>query len=254
MSKAITLTGVSILVVALVLGMAVPALAAPNSAPPMVGNSENELLRGEVISIGDQEFTIQSDEEELTISVDEDTRYYLAVPGQAALVRQRFELHQQSQLELRAQGGNGRGLQNWVQATLEIRNRVRLQDRLTQMKRMPRLGLCCLRGLYSFGEQAEFADIAVGDGVVVLAEDNLARVVMIIKPIAYAAVSGTVSDIDSSFITIDSDDGPRLTLLYDEDTVFVPSVDKVEDGKYVRVIYDSLDGKALRVVVCPRAS
>jgi hypothetical protein len=182
MSRALTLAGVSILALALVLGVAVPALAAPNSAPPMAGNSENELLRGEVISTGDQEFVIQSDEEELTISVDEDTRYYLSVPGQAALVRQRLELHQQSQLELRARVGNGHGLQNRVQAALEARNQLRLQDRLTQMKRVPRLGLCCLRGLCPFGEPAEFADITVGDSVVVLAEDNLARVVLIIEP------------------------------------------------------------------------
>lgn len=251
MSRALTLAGVSVLVVALVLGMAAPALAAPNSEPPMVCNSENELLRGEVISIGDQEFVIQSGEEEITISVDSDTRYYLAVPG--ASVRQRLQLEQQDREELRDRVGNGCGLQNRVRAALEAHNQVRLQDRMTPKKGAPRLGLCC-RWLRHFGEEAEFADIAVGDSVVVLAEDNLARVVLIIEPSAYATVSGTVSDIDSSFITIDSDDGPQVTLLYDESTVFVPSIDEVEEGKYVRVVYDSVDGKALRVVVCPKAS
>lgn len=256
MSKVITVTGVSILALALVLGMAVPALAAPNSAPSWVGDLEGELLRGEVVSIGDQEFVIQSGEEEITIVVGEATRYYqLSTPG--TLVRQRLQLHQQNQLELRAQFGHGHGWgrQNRVQAAVFVRNQLMLQNRITQMEKAPR-GLCWLRGHCPFGGQAEFADIAVGDSVVVLfGENNLARVVLIMKPAAYANVSGTITDISSSFITIDSDDGPQVTLFYDEDTVFVLSgADQLEEGQYVRITYDSLDGTALKIVVCPKAS
>jgi len=176
MSKVLTLAGVSILVVALVMGLAVPALAAPNSSS-WFDDLESELLRGEVISIGDQEFVIQSGEEELTIAVAEDTRYYqMSVPAKLmALARHRLQLEQQEQLELRTRVGNGHGLQNRVQAETATPN---------QVKRMPLLGLCWLRGFCPFGGQAEFADIAVGDSVVVLAEDSLARVVLIIKPTA----------------------------------------------------------------------
>jgi hypothetical protein len=188
MSKVLTLAGVSVLALALVLGMAAPALAAPNSAPSFVADLEGELLRGEVISIGDQEFAIQSGEEEFTIAVDDDTLYYqLSMPGQVmASAQQRLQLRQQNQLELRAQVGNGQcwGAPNRVRAAMEARNRVRLQSRVAQMERASR-GLCGLRGFCPFGGQAEFADISVGDSVVVLAgENNLAQVVLIIKPTA----------------------------------------------------------------------
>jgi hypothetical protein len=207
MKKLLALTGVSVLALALILGMAAPALAAPNG-PSLVNDWEDGLLRGEVISIGDQEFVIQSGEEELTIAVDEDTRYYLSVPG--ASVRQRLQLEQsdREQLMTRAENGQGQGLQNRLQAATAVCEQTRLQERLAQGTRASLLGLCCLKGFCPFGEQAEFADIAVGDSVVVLAEDNLAQVVLITKPTAYATVSGTVTDIDSSFIAIDSDDGP----------------------------------------------
>lgn len=188
MSKVITVTGVSILALALVLGMAVPALAAPDSAPSWVGDLEGELIRGEVVSIDDQEFVIQSgEEEELTITVGDDTLYYqISTPGTSA--RQRLQLHQQNQLELRARVGNGNGhgwgRQNRVQAETAARNQLRLQNQLAQTEGAPR-GLYWLRGFCPFGGQAEFADIAVGDSVVVLfGENNLARVVLIIKPTA----------------------------------------------------------------------
>jgi len=187
MSRVLTLTGVSILALALALGMAVPALAAPNSAS-WVGDLEGELLRGEVLSIGDQEFVIQYGEEELTIAVGDDTLYYqLSVPGQVmASAQQRWQLRQQNQTALRAQVGNGHGWgrQNRVQAAVAARNQVRLQNRIAQTEGAPLPGLY-FRGPCPFGGQAEFADIAVGDSVVVLAgEDNLAQVVLIIKPTA----------------------------------------------------------------------
>ena len=187
MSKVLTLTGISVLALALVLGMAVPALAAPN-APSLVGDLEGELLRGEVLSIGDQELVIQSGEEELTIAVGDDTLYYqMSMSGRAmAAAQQRLQLRQQNQEELRARigQGNGRGAQNRVQAAVASRNQVRRQNRVAQMEVASR-GLCGLRGFCPFGGQAEFADIAVGDSVVVLAgEDNLAQVVLIIKSAA----------------------------------------------------------------------
>ena len=184
MSKVITVTGVSILALALVLGMAIPTLAAPN-APSWVGDLEGEILRGEVVGIDDQEFAIQSGEEELTITVGDDTLYYqISTPGTSA--RQRLQLHQQNQLEIRARVGNGHGWgrQNQVQAETAARNQLRLQNQLAQTEGAPR-GLYWLRGFCPFGGQAEFADIAVGDSVVVLfGENNLARVVLIVEPTA----------------------------------------------------------------------
>ncbi len=250
MSKILTLTGVSILVVALVLGMAVPALAAPK-APRFIDDLEGALLRGEVVSIDDQEFIIQSDEEEITIAVDDDTRYYqMSVPGVSVQNRQRLQVREH------AGHGWGWGWQNQVRAAVFAHNELGLHRWAAPMGRASLFGLCWLKGFCRFGGQAEFADMAVGDRVVVLVDENsLARVVLIIKPTAYVKVSGTVTDISSSFITIDSDDGPQVTLFYDEDTVFVLNgADQLEEGQYVRITYESLDGKALKIVVCPQES
>lgn len=189
MPKVLTLAGVSVLALALVLGMAIPALAAPDSAPYWVGDLKGEVLRGDVLSIRDQEFAIQSGEEELAIAVDEGTEYYqMCVPKQiAALTQQRVQLRHQNQEEIRAQAGHGHawGLQNRIRARIEARNQVRLQPQLPQLERALLPELFWLRWLRFFGQEAEFADIAVGDSVVVLVdENNLARVVLIIKPTA----------------------------------------------------------------------
>ena len=249
MSKVLTIAGVSILALSLILGMAAPAMAAPEENMPQTGGFQVTMVRGEVLSIGDQEFVIQTGEDEFTIAVDDGTRYYqLAMPARImALARHRVQLHQQNQLEMgnRAENGQGWVAQNRVRVAVGVRN---------QLQRMPLLKLCLMRGFCPFGGQAEFADIAVGDSVVVLAdENNLARAVLIIKPTAYATVSGTITDISSSFITIDSDDGPQVTLSYDESTVFVLSgVSQLEEGQYVRIVH--VDGIAKKVAVCPKAS
>ncbi len=186
MSKVLKLAGASVLALALVLGMAIPALAAPDSAS-WVGDLEGELLRGEVLSIGDQEFVIQSGEEELTIAVGEATLYYqLSVPGQVmASAQQRWQLRQQNQTELKARVGNGQGQgsQNRVRAAVSARHQARLQNQLAQTEGAPMPGLC-FKGPCSFGGQAEFSDIAVGDSVVMVVDGNLARVVLIVKPTA----------------------------------------------------------------------
>lgn len=250
MSKTLTLTGVSILVVALVLGMAIPAMAAPK-APHFVDDLEGALLRGEVVSIDGQEFIIQSEEEEITIAVDDDTRYYqMSVPGVSVQNRQRLQIREH------AGYGWGWGRQNQVRAAVFVHTQLGLHRWAAPIGRASLFGLCWLRGFCPFGSRAEFADMAVGDRVVVLVdESNLARVVLIIKPAAYIKVSGTVTDISASFITVDSDDGPQVTLSYDEDTVFVLSgAAQLEEGQYVRITYESLEGKALKIVVCPQAS
>jgi len=191
MPKVLTLAGVSVLALALVLGMVIPALAAPDSAPYWVGDLKGEVLRGEVLSIGDQKFVIQTEEGELTISVDEDTEYYkMCVLKQiVASVQQRVQLRHQNQEEIRAQARHGHawGLQNRIRARVEARHQVRLQPQLPQLERALLPELLWLRWLRFFGGEAEFGDIAVGDRVVVLAEgDNLAQGVLIIKLTAYA--------------------------------------------------------------------
>jgi len=225
MPKVLIIAGVSVLALALVLGLALPALA----APPGAEDSQIEVVRGKVLSIGDQEFVIQSGEQELTISVDGNTKYFkLCVPGRiVALARQQRVLKPQDQLP-----------------PLEEVN-------------IPGLHRAMLNLLRHFGEGAEFGGIAQGDRVVVwLADgDNLAKRVLIIEPTTYARLSGTIADISSSAITITTDDGEAVILDCNESTVFVLNgITQLEEGQYALAVYDSDNMVAKRVVAHQEAS
>jgi hypothetical protein len=221
MPKVLIIAGVSVLALGLILGLALPALA----ATPWADDSQTRVVRGKVISVDDQEFVIQSGEQELTISVYSNTKYFkLCVPGRImALARHQVELRAQDQLPPPEDVG------------------------------MPRLQRARLRLLHHLGEEAEFSDIEVGDRVVVrLApeENNLAQRVLIIKPTTYAHVSGTITDIPQSAITITPADGEPVTLSYNESTEFVLNgFIAVEEGQYARAIYDSDNMVAKRVAV-----
>ncbi len=222
MSKVLKIAGVSVLALALVLGITIPVLASSSEAD----DARGEVVRGEVLSVGDQEFVIQSGEDELTIKVDGDTKYYENyVPGRiVSLVRQRIRLNQQ--YELPSLDEEGRPWLRWAK----------------------------LRLLHRFGEEAEFSDITVGDAVVVkLAEgDNLAQVVLIVTPTNYSSVSGTIESVssESGTITIAPDVGGSITLNYNENTEFIlKGIIQVEAGQSARVIYDSDNMLAKTVVV-----
>jgi hypothetical protein len=226
MPKVLTIAGVSILALCLILGVALPSLAAPDKAPPVADDSLAKIVKGKVTGVDEEYqeyFEIQSGEEELTISVDENTKYYkLSVPGRiVALVRHIIKSEQQSQEEL-----------------------------VTSV--LPQIGPK-LKRLRPFGEKAEFSDIALGDRVVVwLAEGSelLAQRVLIIKPTTYASVSGSITDISPSDITITPDDGEAVTLSYNGSTVFVLNgFIAVEEGQSARAVYDSDNMVAKRVVV-----
>jgi len=244
--KVLKIAAVSILALGLVLGIALPGLAASDSALPQASNILPELLRGRVVSIDDDQefFVIQSGEQELTISVDDDTKYFkLYVPGRlVALVQHRMQLMQP-----------------------EIRQEIRVME--SAINRMPQLKKRAmeilkhqpnLKQLRCLGEEATFGDIAVGDRVAVRAvwgEDSyLAKTVVIMKPTTYARVSGTVSNIDESAmeITIEplssssAEDG-KIILAYDSHTIFIlrgtPGLQKGE--KVVAIYMEKDDGTLL---------
>ena len=251
----------SILALGLVLGLALPTLAAPEWAEPWSDECEARIVKGKVIEVheADLEFDIQSGEEELTISVDENTEYFkLGVPGRiVSLARHLMQFRHQNQEELGTPGGQGMGLglQNRVRARASVRNQIRLQNQISQTETVPLLEpqQAKLKWLRPFGEESEFGDIAVGDMVVVWAEENselLAERVLIIKPTTYASVSGNITDIDSLTIEITTGDGKEVNLDYDESTVFVLNgFIAVDEGQYAHAIYDSQNMLAKRVTV-----
>ena len=251
--KVLKIVGVSALALSLVFGLASPALAAPPDwASPQASYTPPAVLVGEVVSVdeGKTFFVIQSGSREVTVSVDSDTRYYEALVPWRAIppVRIMMELRQESQegpgLGQRLHSFVGKAgslfkaLVPWGAPGL-VRHQLELEQPAGE-----EMGL--LEWLHPFGEEATFDDITVGFQVVVRAspgDDNpLAKLVIIIEPIGYGRVVGTVTDIstEDKTITIDpvGEDG-EIILSYNERTRFVLcGVPGLEVGQRVRVIYD----------------
>ena len=204
------------LAIALVLGVALPGLAAPDEAAPQTGDCWPRLLRGEVVSIDDEgdpkSFDIQAGEREFTIFVDENTRYFILHPSRQLLsaAQQRVGLRQQDREGPRA---------------LMPAESIRLEapDQAQQLKR---LAWAKMEWFRHFGEGASFDDIAIGDKVAVWltaeADRYLAKIVAIIKPVTYGRVSGTITSVSDDSITIEPvSGGDEVTLEYNENTIFI---------------------------------
>jgi len=205
------------LAVALVLGVTLPGLAASDETAPQTDDWWPRILRGEVTEIGDEFFVIQSGEQELTISVDENTRYFILYPPKKllGLAQQRMELRLQDQEMASA-------IEPAVTMQLRVLGRVPQPKGILEHQRAN------LKQLRHFGEKATFGDIVVGDKVVVWlapeAGSYLARIVTIIEPTTYARVTGTITGVSSvdTTITIEPADGSEAIILdYNERTVFI---------------------------------
>ena len=254
MMKVLKIVGVSALALSLVLGLASPALAAsPNRVPPRASPVPPAILTGEVVSVdeGKAFFVIQSGLREVTVSVDRDTQYYKApIPWRAIPpARGMMELRQQSQERL----GLRQRLRSFVGKTgslfqalapLGIPGLVRQRLELRQPA-VEELGL--IGWLRPFAEEATFDDITVGSHVVVRAvpgEDNpVAKLVIIIEPIGYGRVVGTITNIslENKTITIDPiDEDGEIILGYNERTRFILfGIPRLEVGQSIRAIYDA---------------
>jgi hypothetical protein len=250
MSKVLTIAGVSILVLSLILGVALPGLAAPDEAPPEADDSPR-IVKGKVLEVreADLEFDIQSGEEVLTINVDENTKYYkLCVPGRiVSLARHWMQFRHQNQEEIGVPDGQGMGLGLQNKERALARHQMKLQNQISQPEIVPlsEPQPAKLKRLHPFGEESAFSDIEVGDRVVVWLADvedgaYLAKMVLIIKPTTYASISGTITDVSSSAIEITPDGDGAVTLTYNEGTVFILNgFIAVDEGQYAHAIYDS---------------
>ena len=237
---------VSVLALGLVLGMASPALAASEWAPFQGGHLPPRVVKGEVVRIDDgkSSFVVQTGWQEVTISVDSDTRYFkaLALPRVAAST--------QHLMKPTEPGPGGFGLMGRFHRLVEgalapwgipalLRHRLEMGELVQEA---PGLG----RWLHSFGEEATFDDIAVGSRVVVWVvpvEGNpLAKRVLISEPTAYHRILGTVTNISPGGKTITvalADRGEDVILSYDEKTRFIlRGTTSLEEGEQVRAVYD----------------
>ncbi len=250
--KVLKVAGVSVLALSLVLGLALPALAAPDGVLPEASHMPPKILMGEVVDIDKAEkiFVIQSRGEELTLSVNSDTQYLKAPIPRVVLplARRLVGLRQQSQERL--------GLRRWLHPFAGraglffkalvpwgvpglVRHRLELRQ---QAEEEPGL----IGWLRPFAEEAAFDDIAVGSQVVVRAvpaEDNpVAKLVIIIEPIGYGRVVGTITDIspeDKTLTIAPADGGTDIVLSYSERTRFIlRGITELEEGQLIRAVYD----------------
>ena len=245
--KILKIAGISVLVLGLVLGLTLPALAEEDSTVTGASTVPTKLLPGKVVSIdeGKTFFVIQSQEQEFTIFVDNDTEYFKS-PFPFRLVdaaREREERLEQGhdQQKLRQMPYRGLGL---------ARGRAGLGERAQE-----RLEL--MRGFSRFGGEATFDDITVGAQVVVQAvpqgDNLLAKQVLIVEPFVPNHVKGTVAAISVANKTITiapADGGEAITLSYNERTRFIlRGTPTLEAGQPVRAIYN--DEMVARVVFAP---
>ena len=230
--KILKIAGVSILVIGLVLGLTLPAMADTDSASPQTSNMPPKVLAGKVISIdeGTGTFVIQSRGQEFTVLVDSATKYFKVPPSREVLpsARNRLELRQ-DQIKLRPMPQKALGL---ARHRAELKQQV--QEKLELMRRLP-----------PFDEEATFNDIAVGARTmvwVVLEEDNLvAKLVLTIKLPTPHCVVGTVtgiSSVDKTITIAPADGGDDIILSYNEKTRFILRGTLNLEGQSARAVYD----------------
>jgi len=275
--KALKIALALILGTGLIIGTALPGLADPDE-PANTDDIAPGMVRGSVTSLGEGSFVIQSGEEKLTITVNEETRYFkAAIPrGLAAAARQQVELRCRNQEEA---GASTRCRMNLRQQDRErIRNlarqrvdwcqnqegtgamapampaRLKARGRVFQSENgdIPGPRRANLKWLHPFGEEVTFDDITVGDRVAVWLADGdtlLAKRVLIIEPATCARLRGTISDVSPADIIIEPADGSEaVTLEYNRRTMFIlRGTTQVEPGQSVCAVYDSDSMVARRV-------
>jgi len=277
------------LVVALVLGVTIPGLAASGNSTPQTDQltSEGEplawgknlprIIRGEVTNIGSSSFDISNGESESTIYITEDTKFFMGPVPIMAMHRWQWCSEQanmpppmsamskaQPDSPRLGMGRANRETPSFMPQRPEFTpNLLQLNNGQGMMQGI-RARLAQLRPLC---EEANFDDLNTGDKVAVLlapppvgdtltteVEEGLtAQVVFIIKPTAYARVTGTIIDVSSvdKALTIEpanSDDA--VTLRYDENTTFIlKGFTSVEIEQFTCVVYntETMMAKVVRV-------
>lgn len=235
------------LAAALVLGVTLPGLAASDETAPQTADCWPRLLKGEVLSVDEvnqESFGIQSGEQELTILVDENTRYFILYPPKKllGLAQNRLALRLQDQERVRV-----------IEPAVPMQ--LRAVGRAPQPKGILEHQRANLKQLCHFGEKATFNDIVVGVKVVVWlapeAGSYLAKIVTIIEPTSYARVAGTIKRLSDEHIVIEPlSGGDRVPLEYNESTTFIlKGFTSVEVGQFACAVYntETMMAKVVRV-------
>ena len=229
-----------VLALGLAIGIVVPALAAPDKpGPPEVRLMEN-VLKGEIIELDDAQkfFIIESGDEVITVWVDGETKYYqVSFPARIA---------QMAKERLGAIMPHLKNAERQVPQPFAIQRALKFRAEVASK-------------LHPFGEEAGYEDLYLGAKVVVrtaaLAEEPLAKTVLIVEPKTHCQLKGIVSAIspqDGTLEVLPDDSRTEVELTFTDRTHFhLIGVTVVEVRQPVRVVYNE-DLVARIVVVNPQ--
>jgi len=118
------ITVILILAVSLIVGVALPGVAAPDEVALQASKMSPDVLRGKVVSVGEDMFVIESGEqEEVTIAVDDNTEYFKVSPWRLAALAGHWMAPRQIQTQERV-------------SEEPVCLKLRFTDRIRQLKRM----------------------------------------------------------------------------------------------------------------------
>lgn len=259
------------LATALILGIALPGLAASDEAATATDTTEEawgkwfpRIIRGEVIDIGDSLFVVQTEAREVTIYVTDDTKYFIVSAPEGVLnqLRRHVELkiaESPVPAQLKPQFGLSqlRKGKTDEEPALFMPQRAECAPNLLQIHNAQGM----VQGIRArlpwpphSGEEATFDDLRIGDKIVVLltppendtltaeAEENLtAQVVFIVRPCAWNRVAGIIKHLSDDTLVIEPvNGGDTVPLRYDENTTFIlKGFTSVEVEHFAHAVYNT---------------
>ncbi len=258
------------LATALILGIALPGLAASDEAATVTDTEEAwdkwfpRIIRGEVIDIDASLFVVQTGERKVRIHVSDETRFFIVTKPMIA--QHQWQLYPElenarppmlAMSRLRAKAPQLRQFGTNERLALLPPHRAEYSPNLLQLHN--RQGMAHkirarLPWLSPPGEKATFSDLQNGDGVVVLlappvidtltteAEEKLtAWVVLIIEPAIWERTAGTIKRLSGDAIVIEPvNGGDVVSLRYDENTTFIlKGFTSVETEQFARAVYNT---------------
>lgn len=113
----------SVLALSLVLGLALPALADSGEPLPWTDDFQARIVKGEVTYVDEEYqeyFEVKSGEDEISVRVDENTRYFiLDTPGRVVPLLQQFRLRNQAEIGTPDEQGLRLRLQNQAEVNAQ---------------------------------------------------------------------------------------------------------------------------------------
>lgn len=241
--------GLIVMAVGLITGLVLPGIVAADEAGQTSPPARATTLKGKVVSIATDKtsFSIKSGDQTIAIKVDGNTRYYqVQLPLRLAPLLKRL------------QEGKGPKSSRDVERGLGLKkgkvDREAVEDEDVGLAQGEAL-LQQLEGkLRPIGAKATFDDIAVDDTVLlrVMPNENLAKLVLIVKASVIGRVQGMVSAVSGSSITILRADATTVVLSWDANTRFVlKGLISVQPGQIAIATYNTKTMKAIVVQVNP---